>query len=276
MIKDDAVPVELKKTRFGGLPAVPEGEDFTWPVCEQCRDAMGFIGQLRVTAPPALLSLFIRQQGCTTSDPADGGSAALVLPTEKKVCSLRPLCLCGSSSGSLETVSEETVSELTARAQGAQGGRRKPGIFRLPCVPCALAVLFALVLGQSLKRAVRGLGKRRWRQGGASGSLGEPSGRVVRASGECGGTLGGGSSGPPASVGEAIRRVVGASGECGGSDPEGRGGLGECRGRLDDGRRRRRERVRAHVPCPSRSPQPPHHPRNCFPSLPPARRVALP
>jgi hypothetical protein len=32
ILKDDAVLVELAKTRFGGLPAVPEGAEFSKPM----------------------------------------------------------------------------------------------------------------------------------------------------------------------------------------------------------------------------------------------------
>ena len=53
-----------------------------------------------------------------------------------------------STTPRIEPRPSETVSELTARAQGAQGGRRNPGIFRLPCGPCSLAVLLLSVLRQ--------------------------------------------------------------------------------------------------------------------------------
>jgi hypothetical protein len=43
ILKDDAVLVELAKTRFGGLPAVPEGAEFSKPM------DFGGRGRLRVS-----------------------------------------------------------------------------------------------------------------------------------------------------------------------------------------------------------------------------------
>ena len=63
---------------FGGLPTVPAG--FAWPVCEECRGAMQFLGQLpRPDRPGALLLLFMCQNDCEASvwEADSGGNAAL-------------------------------------------------------------------------------------------------------------------------------------------------------------------------------------------------------
>jgi len=82
----DSAPTALTPThRFGGSPVVPNGVDFTWPLCQTCGGAMQFLGRLRIPETPKLVLLFMCQNdpgACEEWDAEAGGNCAVVVETD--------------------------------------------------------------------------------------------------------------------------------------------------------------------------------------------------
>jgi len=74
-------------TLFGGLPTVPRGTPFTWPVCRGCAGPMQYLGRISIPAdaerPPRFALLFMcnnRPGLCDEWDADEGGNAVLLVP----------------------------------------------------------------------------------------------------------------------------------------------------------------------------------------------------
>jgi len=76
-------------TLFGGLPAIPRGTRFKWPVCKECSGPMQYLGRLAIPADEqraarfALLFMCNNDPGmCEEWDADAGGNSVLIVPGE--------------------------------------------------------------------------------------------------------------------------------------------------------------------------------------------------
>jgi hypothetical protein len=74
-------------TLFGGLPTIPRGTPFTWPVCSECEGPLQYLGRIAIPAQEkrparfALLFMCNNDPGmCEEWDADAGGNAVLVVP----------------------------------------------------------------------------------------------------------------------------------------------------------------------------------------------------
>ena len=74
-------------TLFGGLPTMPRGTPFTWPVCKECSGYLQYLGRIAIPADEkrpdrfALMFLCNNNPGlCEEWDPDAGGNYVLIVP----------------------------------------------------------------------------------------------------------------------------------------------------------------------------------------------------
>ncbi len=83
LVRTDAPDATSPDTRFGGLPALPRGQAFTWPNCACCDGPMQYLGRIAIddqSGRAVLLFMCQNDPGvCEEWDADDGGNAAFVV-----------------------------------------------------------------------------------------------------------------------------------------------------------------------------------------------------
>ncbi len=84
LLINSAAPAEASsQTCFGGLPIIPDGTDFSWPICRSCDGTMQFLGRIFSSAAgQRIVMLFMCQNEpglCEEWDANAGGNTALVV-----------------------------------------------------------------------------------------------------------------------------------------------------------------------------------------------------